>query len=151
MASQKNHTQETVPQVNTADALQAIACASMEDKEAMVKLTSINLTLSQSLTQSQETMLVLSKQLQALQVHTKANTSSTKRTALDKKTRILNRIATAGLMGEHTNWNIPAQPEISPRQDNKQEQPLGTIWEKARSGTRRKRPANRMEGRETLW
>ena len=40
-----NHTQETEAQVNTADALQALACAAMEDKEAMANLTSINLTL----------------------------------------------------------------------------------------------------------
>ena len=45
------------------DELQALACEAMEDKEAMANLTSINLTLLQSLTQAQETMLVLSKQL----------------------------------------------------------------------------------------
>ena len=82
-----NHTQETESQVNTADALQALACAAIEDKEAMVNLTSINLTLSQSLTQEQETILVLSKQLQALQFHTKAKTPSTDRTALYQKTK----------------------------------------------------------------
>ena len=59
----------------------------MEEKEAMVNLTSINLTLSQSLTQAKETILVLSKQLQALQVHTNTNTPSIKRTALDQKTK----------------------------------------------------------------
>ena len=69
-----NYTQETEAQVNTADALQALACATMEDKEAMANLTSINLILSQILNQTQETILVLSKQLQALQVHTKAKT-----------------------------------------------------------------------------
>ena len=56
-----NHTHETEAQVNTADALQALACAAMEYKEAMANLTSINLTLSQSLIQPQETILVLSK------------------------------------------------------------------------------------------
>ena len=58
-----NHTQETEVQVNLADVLQALTCAAMEDKEAMANLTSINLTLLQSLTQAQETILVLSKQL----------------------------------------------------------------------------------------
>ena len=82
-----NHTQETEAQLNTADALQALACAEMEDKEAMENLPSINLTLSQSLTQAQDTILVISKQLQALQVHTKAKPSATKRTALDQKTK----------------------------------------------------------------
>ena len=53
----------------------------------MANLTSINLKLSQSLTQAQETILVLSKQLQALQVHTKAKKPSTNRTALDQKTK----------------------------------------------------------------
>ena len=90
----------------------------MEDNEAMANLTSTNLTLSQSLTQAQETILVLSKQLQALQVHTKAKTPSKKRTELDIKTRMLNQSATAGLMGEPTDWNIPAQPAIFSRQDN---------------------------------
>ena len=63
-----NNTQETEAQINTADALQALACSEMEDKEAMANLTIINLTLSQSLAQAQETIFVLSKQLQALQV-----------------------------------------------------------------------------------
>ena len=69
------------------DVLKALACAAMEYKEAMANLTSINLTLSQSLTQAQETILVIYKQLQALQVHTKAKTPSTNRTALDQKTK----------------------------------------------------------------
>ena len=69
------------------DVLQSLACAAVEDKEIMANLTSINLTLSQSLTQAQETILVLSKQLHAIQVHTKAKTPSTKRTALDQKTK----------------------------------------------------------------
>ena len=43
----------------------------MEDKEAIENPTSINLTLSQSLTQAQEKILVLSKKLQVLQVHIK--------------------------------------------------------------------------------
>ena len=45
-----NHTQETESQFNTEYALQALSCAAMEDKEAIANLTSINLTLSQSLT-----------------------------------------------------------------------------------------------------
>ena len=61
-----SHTHEAESQVNTVDTLQALACAAMEDKEAMANLTSINLTLLQSLTQSQEIILVISKQLQAL-------------------------------------------------------------------------------------
>ena len=76
----ENHTQETESQFNAADALQAFACAAMEDKEAMSNFTSINLTLSQSLTQSQETILVLSKLLQALQIHTKNSIHEENRT-----------------------------------------------------------------------
>ena len=83
----ENHIQETESQVNTADALQALSFAVMEDKEVMANLTSINLKLSQSLTKAQETILVLSKQMQALQVHTKEKTPSTKRTTLDQKTK----------------------------------------------------------------
>ena len=62
-----NHTQETDTQVNTADALQALPCASIEDKEEMANLTRINLNLYQILTQAQDTILVLSKQLRTLQ------------------------------------------------------------------------------------
>ena len=63
----ENHLQETESQVMTVDALQAVACASMEDNEAMESLAIINLTLYQSLTKAQGKMLVISKQLQDLQ------------------------------------------------------------------------------------
>ena len=81
------HTQETEAQVNTVDTLQALACVAMEDKEEMANLTRINLTLSQSPTQAQEKVLVLSKQLQSLQVHNKKKTPATKKKSLDKKTK----------------------------------------------------------------
>ena len=45
----ENCTQEIEAQVNTTDALQALACAAMEDREAMANLTRINLTLPQIL------------------------------------------------------------------------------------------------------
>ena len=67
----ENHTQEIYAKVNTADALKALTFSAMEDKEAMAKLTSIKLTLSQSLMKAQYTIMVISKQLQALQVHSK--------------------------------------------------------------------------------
>ena len=54
-----NHSHETESQVITEDALQALTNAAMEDKETMSNLTSINLTLYQSLTQAQDAMLVL--------------------------------------------------------------------------------------------
>ena len=50
----ENHTEETESQFNTADGRQALACVPMEDKESMANLNSINLTLSQRLTQEQE-------------------------------------------------------------------------------------------------
>ena len=53
----------------------------------MANLVSINLTLSQSLTQAQDKMLVIYKQLQELQVHTKTKTPATKIIALDQKTK----------------------------------------------------------------
>ena len=67
----ENQTQETDFKVNTADAMQSIACSAMEDKKGMANLTSINLTLSQSLMQAQEKILVLYKLLQALQTQPK--------------------------------------------------------------------------------
>ena len=74
----ENYTQKTEYQVNTVDALQALACAAMEDKEAMANLISINLPLSQSITQSQEKVLVLYKQLQEPQFQTKNKYTSHK-------------------------------------------------------------------------
>ena len=59
----------------------------MEDKEAMANLTSTNLTLSKNLTQAQEKLLVISEQLQALQVQTKRKIPATNRTALYNKTK----------------------------------------------------------------
>ena len=46
----------------------------MEDKEAMANLTSIKLTLSQSLTQAQETIMMISNRLQALHNQKKSTT-----------------------------------------------------------------------------
>ena len=42
----ENDTQEKYDQVNNEDGMQAISCAAMEYKEAMVKLATINLILS---------------------------------------------------------------------------------------------------------
>ena len=81
------NTQEKDYKVNTADALQALVCASMEDKEAMANLNSIKLTLSQSLMQAKETIMVLSKKLQALQTQAKEIKPTTERPVLDKKTK----------------------------------------------------------------
>ena len=85
--SSENHTQETYFQVNTTDFLQALACAEMEDKESMANLTNINLTLSQSRNQSQETILVISKQLQALQVQKNSKKPENKKPETEKKTK----------------------------------------------------------------
>ena len=62
-----NHVHETDAQMMTAYALQAFANETMEDKEAMENLTSINIKLSQSLNQVQEATLVLSKHLRTIQ------------------------------------------------------------------------------------
>ena len=67
--------------------LKALACAAMEDQEAMANLNSVNLTLSQSLTQAQETVLVLSKQLQALQDQSNSKKPTTDQPVMYKKTR----------------------------------------------------------------
>ena len=53
----------------------------------MSKPVRTNLTLSHSLTQAQETIFVLSKQLQALQDQSKAKKKTTKKHVMDKKTR----------------------------------------------------------------
>ena len=83
-ASEK-HVYETDAQGMTADALQELSNATMEAKESMENLTSINLTLSKSFTQAQETILVLSKKLQALQAHTNPKKLATEKLANDKK------------------------------------------------------------------
>ena len=71
----------------TTDGLQEISCAAIEDKEAMANFTSINLTLSQSLTQAQKTILVISNQLQELQAQLKAKKPTTEKMVLDKNKR----------------------------------------------------------------
>ena len=53
----------------TVDALQDLANEIIKDKEATENLTSINLKLSQRLTQAQEDILALSKKLHTLQEH----------------------------------------------------------------------------------
>ena len=85
----------------------------------MANLISINLTLSKSLTQAQETILVISKQLPALKFQTKTKKPATNKTVLDKKPIMINQSATAGIMGEPADWTIPSQPAISPIQDTK--------------------------------
>ena len=57
----------------------------MENKEEMANLISINMTLYQSLTKSQEAILVLSKQLQALQAHMDPQKTLSDKPATDKK------------------------------------------------------------------
>ena len=49
-----NHAQEKYTQRMTADALQSLSNMTIEDKKSMANLTSINLTLSKSLTHPQE-------------------------------------------------------------------------------------------------
>ena len=55
----------------------------MEDKEAMENLTRINLKLSHSLTQVQEKIFVISKQLQALQAQTNSKKTDTEKPGTD--------------------------------------------------------------------
>ena len=69
----------------TVDALQVLANVTMEDKEAIKNLKNINLTLYQSLTQAQEIILVLYKQLQALQTKTNSKKPATEKPATDNK------------------------------------------------------------------
>ena len=63
----------------TADTLQELTKITIEDKEAMENLPTINLTLSQRLTQAQETILSLSEQLQKLQAHMNTKNMQLKR------------------------------------------------------------------------
>ena len=55
----------------------------------MVNLICINLTLSQSLMQAQDTIVVLSKQIQALQTQAKVKTPTSEIPVLDKNTVIM--------------------------------------------------------------
>ena len=85
----------------------------------MANLTSINLTLYQILTKSQETVLVISKQLQALQSQSKENKPTTNKHSMDKKTRDKNQRVTAGLMVGPAFLTILAQPADTQIQDTK--------------------------------
>ena len=105
----------------TTDGLQKISCAAIEDKEAMANLTSINLTLSQSLTQAQKTILVISNQLQELQAQLKAKKSTTEKLVLYKNKRENKSKMYSWTHGstrslDHT---IPAQTADTQRQDTK--------------------------------
>ena len=59
----KNYDHETDAHMMTANAIQEVANLTMEDKESTENLTRINWTLSYTLNQSQESILVLSKLL----------------------------------------------------------------------------------------
>ena len=59
----------------------------MAYKKATLNLISLNLTLSQNLTQAHEKILLIYKQLHTLQVQTKTKTPATKIIALDQKTK----------------------------------------------------------------
>ena len=82
-----NNTQETDAQVNTMDSVRSLSCAAIKDNEEMANLISIYLTLSQSLTQPQEKMLGIYKQLQALHTKAKAKTPTSERLELEKNTK----------------------------------------------------------------
>ena len=58
---------------------------------------------------------------------------------------MINQSATAILMGGPVELTIPAQHTINPKQNTKQDQPLGTRWEEARSGAEKKSSTNMME------
>ena len=82
----------------TADALQELANETMEDNEATGKPTIINLTLSQSLTQAQETILVLYMQIQTLQAHINSKKPEINKPETDKKKISTSQKATSGRM-----------------------------------------------------
>ena len=69
----------------TFHALQELTSATMEDKEAIVKTTSINLTLYPIITQAQEENLVLFKQVQELQAEINFKKPAAKKPTTHKK------------------------------------------------------------------
>ena len=80
-----NHAQEKYTQRMTADALQSLSNMTIEDKKSMANLTSINLTLSKSLTHPQEKILSLSKNMQTLQAHMNTKKPATDNNKREKK------------------------------------------------------------------
>ena len=84
----ENHAHETEAHMTTVGTIQTIENATMEDKEAMEKLTSINLTLSQTLPQEREEIMTFSKKLQTLQAQMNSKKPSTNKPATDKKKSI---------------------------------------------------------------
>ena len=69
----------------TEDAFQALTNETMEDKGETENLIIINLTLHYILNQAQETILVLSKKLQALQAQTNSKKPATEKPSTDNK------------------------------------------------------------------
>ena len=80
-----NYAQEAEAQVMTLDALKSLANSKMEDKEAMSNLTRTNLTLYQRLNKSKEEILVISKQLKAIQSQMKSKKPAADKPAMNKK------------------------------------------------------------------
>ena len=134
----------------TVDALQVLANVTMEDKEAIKNLKNINLTLYHSLTQAQEIVLVLSKQLQALQTKTNYKKPETEKPATDKKNISTSQRDTSGIMEGPAVLTIPAQHSSTPRKDTKWGQPWRTGWEEVESIARKIKPMNNTEEIETL-
>ena len=81
----------------------------MEDKEEMSNLTRINLIISQSLTQTQEAILVLSGQLQTLQAQINSKKPATEKPETEKKNVSTIQIAASGLVQIPAVLTIPAQ------------------------------------------
>ena len=72
----------------TVDVLQSLVNATTKDKVATANITRINTTLYQSLTQAQEAILVLSKQLKTLQAQIKTEKPETKKKHYRNKSNI---------------------------------------------------------------
>ena len=125
-------------------ALQALVNAKLKKNEAMSNLTRINLTLSQRLTPKNETILVLSKQLQEIQALTNSKKPATKKPATDKKNISKSEIDTYGLMEGSTVLTIPAQHAATPRKNTKRGKNWITGWEELASGPRKINTMNRM-------
>ena len=85
----------------------------------MTNLTRINLTLSQSLTQSLEKILVLFNQLQALQSQTNANKPATENRKPTRRIGTAIQISTAGLMEGPTVFTILYQHASNPRKETR--------------------------------
>ena len=134
----------------TVCALQALSNSTLEDKEAMENLTTISLILSHSLTQAQESILALSKNLNTLQSQMNTKKPKTGKPSTYKKKRYNKSKNYCWAHGRTRNHDHTSSTQNHPKEGHQVGETLETGWEEVESGARRVGPMTSMVVQETL-